>query len=114
MMRSNNPEQQPNKQYVEVVRDERDYDREAFDRVAYAKRLLRVLSPAGLRVAICPGTEKLSVESGRDWFRGRGRWALLSVPPDASRAHIAVTVARLAGREADPYVLDVLMRTRTP
>lgn len=101
----------PDVRQIEVVREERDLDREVFDRLAYAARALRLLRPAGLTVALCPGTERLRVEVGADLHGNRGaRWAIVSIPPDASRAHIALRLAALAGRANDPFVLDLLMR----
>lgn len=102
------------KRFVEFVRDEREYDREAFDRVAYASRLLKMLR-VPRQVALCVGTERLRVEQGGlPGQAGRKPWAIVSIPPDASRAHIAVAMAQLAGRERDPYVIDVLLRAHTP
>ena len=101
------------KHFVEFVRDERDLDREIFDRLHYASHLLKILSPRALTVALCPGTERLRVEQGAELGdRAGGRWAIVSIPPQASRVHIALTLAKLAGREADPYMLDVLLRAR--
>jgi hypothetical protein len=103
---------QPSKRFVEFVQDEREHDREAFNRLAYAKHVLKVLS-LPTKVAICVGAEKLKVEhGGQPGARNRGRWAIVSIPPDASRAHIAIALAKLAGRELDPYVLDTLLHTR--
>ena len=76
-----------------------------FDRIAYATTLVRILRPR-LTVAICPGRSSLKIE------RGASPWALLSIPEDASRAHIAEAVAKIAGRERDPYVMNVLMAAR--
>jgi hypothetical protein len=104
---------QPSSRYIEFVRDQRDHDREIFDRLAYAKRALRLL---GVRttVALCAGAERLRVESGGlPGAPELGTWAIVSIPPDASRAHIAATLARLAGREGDPYVMDVLLARQT-
>ena len=95
--------------FVEFVDDEREHDREQFDRLAYAKRALRLL---GVRrtVALCAGTERVQVQSGgAPGDASRGAWAIVSIPPHASRVVIAATLARLAGREHDPYVMDVLL-----
>lgn len=100
---------------VELVRDERDLDREVFDRIAYAAHVLRMLGKKRLTVAICMGASKVRVEQGRAWGKGPGaRWAILSIPPDASRATIAAAVVRLAEREHDPYAFDLVMRARVP
>ena len=102
----------PEKQFVEFVRDEREYDQEAFNRVTYAKELLRVLK-VRRRVAICVGTERLQVEQGGlPGVPHLHPWAILSIPPDASRAHIALTVLQLANRARDPFLLDLMLRVR--
>ncbi len=99
----------PTGRYVEFVRDQREHDAERFDRLAYAARVLRLLSPRGMTVVLCPGTERLVVREGKGLDPSRPpRWAMVSIPPDASRAHIAVSLARLAGRHEEPYLLDVL------
>ncbi len=95
----------PESRWVDVVDDRRERDRELFDRIAYASALVRILRPR-FTIAICPGTSSLKVE------RGASPWALLSIPEDASRAHIAEAVAKLAGRERDPYVMNVLLAAR--
>lgn len=103
---------EPDKQFVEFVRDERDYDQEAFNRIAYARELLRMLK-VQRRVALCVGAEKLRVEEGGiPGVGGKLPWAILQIPPDASRAHIALTIARLARRERDPFLLDLMLRVR--
>ena len=99
------------KRYVEFVPDPRELDREAFDRLRYAARVLSILAPR-VTVALCPGADRLRVEEGGAPERTGGRWAIVSIPTDASRAHIALALARLAGRAADPYMLDVLLAAR--
>lgn len=102
----------PETEYIEHVRNEREYDQEAFDRILYAKQLLRMLK-VQRRVAICIGKEKLHVEQGGlPGFPEQRPWAILSIPPDASRAHIAITVAQLAKRARDPFLLDLMLRVR--
>ena len=101
-------ENEPDKRYVEFVRDERELDREIFDRMAYAARLLRILSPR-LTVALCMGARRLVVEEGGG-AGATGRWAIVSIPADASRVNIAMALAKLAKRENDPYMLDVLLK----
>ena len=97
-----------------VVADEGS--RERFDRVAFALRAVEAVRPARMTVAVCQGKTKLHVEAGRLWGRGpKDTWAIVSVPPTASREAIALAVSRL-GRET-PYALDVLLAQaaeRTP
>jgi hypothetical protein len=98
-----------------VIADEGS--RERFDRVAFALRAVEAVRPARMTVAVCHGRSKLRVEAGRLWGRGPGeRWAIVSVPPTASREAIALAVSGLGSRET-PYALDVLLAQaaeRTP
>ena len=98
------------KRFVEFVVDEREMDREIFDRLAYASRVLRILSPR-VTVALCMGARRLAGEEGGG-SGAKDRWAIVSIPADASRVNIAMALARLAHRENDPYMLDVLLRAR--
>jgi hypothetical protein len=93
--------------------------RERFDRVAFALRAVEAVRPREMTVAVCEGKTRLRVEAGRVWGRGpRDTWAIVSVPPHASREAIALAVSRLGlAREAGPYALDVLLAQaaeRTP
>jgi hypothetical protein len=98
--------------FVEYAEDQRDYDREAFDRLRYAAHILRILKPKKMRVAMYAGQSGLKIHEGRQYGPREGRWAIVSIPPDASRAHIALSLAKLAGRDDEPYLLDLLMKTR--
>ena len=91
---------------------------ERFDRTEFARRALELVNPPRTTVAICGGAARMRIESGRIWGRasqeGRAdgalheRWAMLAIPPHASRRAIALAVAELA-RMPRPYVLDVLL-----
>jgi hypothetical protein len=97
--------------------DQRTIPREGppFDRVGFAMRALRVLRPEGLTVAVHPGRWELRVQRGRDWARGDGaRWAIVSIPPDASREHIAIAVAELAGVATEPFMIETLIAVADP
>lgn len=84
---------------------------EEFDRIAFAMRALRLLRPP-MTVAVYPRSRALSVETGRDLStEPSGTWALLGIPPDASRAHIALAVAELASAERRPWLLDLLIES---
>ena len=86
-----------------------------FDRIGYAMRALRMLRPRGLTVAVREGRFSLTVEAGRDWGRGEhARWAVISIPPDATREDIVVAVAELAGVSRDAWMMDVLMNATSP
>jgi hypothetical protein len=81
-----------------------------FDRIGYAMRALRLLRPRGLTVAVRDGRFALSVERGRDWARSDGSgWAVLSIPPDATREQIVLAIAELAGIPRGAWTMDVLL-----
>jgi hypothetical protein len=94
---------------------------ESFDRVAFARHALDLLKPSAYVVAICDGATRMRVESGRLWGRRRtggpktgpggaappSHWAMLAIPPRASRRAIALAIAELACIPP-PYALDVL------
>lgn len=85
-------------------------DAERFDRIAFAMRALGVLRPDAT-VAVYSRSLDLRVERGRDLGRGpSAEWAVVGIPPDASREHIAFALAELAGLEAVPFVVDLLAR----
>jgi hypothetical protein len=80
---------------------------ERFDRMAFALQAIELLRPPRTTVAVCPGA-RLRVEMGRTWGRDPDeRWAMLSIPPTASRRAIATAIAELA-RAPRPYVLHLL------
>ncbi len=85
---------------------------ESFDRVEFAERALALVRPPGTTVAICPGSRCVRVQAGRQWGAPLGdRWAILSVPMNASRRAIASAVLELGdGTVPRPWVLDVLIR----
>jgi hypothetical protein len=81
---------------------------ESFDRAAFARRALDIVRPPRTTVAICEGALRMRVESGRAWGLGPdARWAMLAIPPHASRRAIALAVTGLA-RVPPPYALEVL------
>jgi hypothetical protein len=85
-------------------------DSEVFDRMAFARRALRLLKPPEMTVAVFEGCLCVRAETGRDLRNGpSATWAMLSIPPFASRVEIALAIAGLAGRSPDPYVLDLLL-----
>lgn len=112
-MAPRNPDRnEPTSAFVEYSQVEREYSREAFDRLRYARAVLRVLKPRGLKVALFSGTDRLLVNVSRDWQKVAQKIAVVAIPPDASRAHIALQMARLAGRGDEPYLLDTLLHVR--
>lgn len=92
---------------VEQVRQFGRADGEVFDRLDFAVRALEVLQPAGMTVAVYERRRDLLVEHGR--ARNDRTWAMVGIPPHASRQHIAYALAELAGVDAVPYVVDVLV-----
>jgi hypothetical protein len=83
---------------------------EPFDRLAFAQHALDLLRPRRMTIAVCEGVYRLRVQAGRVWGAPAGeRWAIVSVPPTASRRAIALAVTQLVGTGSDPYVLDVLL-----
>ena len=119
--------------YAEIARErelaEVESSTESFDRLAFAERALRLVRPSHVTVALCPGPTgaraRVKLEAGRAWGAPSltpvdpeaptyPRWAILSVPPNASKRAIAVAVAGLAGEAREPYVLDVLLGAIAP
>lgn len=84
-------------------------ERESFDRVRFARRVLDVLRPPALSVLIRHGHRAMRVESGEDWARPGTAWATLAIPRDATRADIVLALLELVGARDDPYWLDVLL-----
>ncbi len=86
------------------------HDPSDFDRIAFAMRALRRLRPRRMKVAVYTATSKLHVESGRDFApRRRRHWAMVGIPPHASREHIAYALVELAGVARVPYAVQVLL-----
>jgi hypothetical protein len=84
------------------------HDPEDFDRIAFAMRALRKLNPRRMTVALYPGASTLHVQSGLDHRRG-SRWAIVGIPPYASREHIAYALVELAGVASVPYAVQALL-----
>lgn len=97
--------------YVEERRRfARDSGIERFDRVAFALRAIEILKPPNMTVAVYQGRFELRIERGRRWGGPRGAtWAMISVPPDASREDIVFALAELAGTQLTPWLLSVLL-----
>lgn len=96
---------------IEEVEDASESSTEAFDRIAFAQQALALVRPTGTTVAICAGSRRVRVDSGRQWGAAVGqRWAVLSVPVNASRRAIASAVLELSAfGAARPWALDVLV-----
>jgi hypothetical protein len=86
------------------------HDPADFDRIAFAMRALDRLRPKRMKVAVYSAVSKLRVESGKDHRRGEGaRWAIVGIPPHASREHIAYALASLLGVASVPYAVQMLL-----
>jgi len=85
------------------------HDPEDFDRIAFAMRALERLRPRRMTVAVYSSVNALRVEQGRDLKREGGRYAIVGIPPHASREHIAYALAELAGVAHVPFAVEVLL-----
>lgn len=87
---------------------------ESFDRMAFAESALALVRPRLTTVALCPARAgaPARVEIGRAWGRGEARWAMVTIPANASRSAIARAVAALANASSPPYAVDLLHATR--
>ncbi len=96
---------------VEEVDERSQSSTESFDRLAFAERAIALVRPPGTTVAICAGARRLRVQAGRQWGAAVGeRWAVLSVPMNASRHAIANAVLELGdGTPPRAWALDVLI-----
>jgi len=95
---------------AEIERAELEASTEAFDRMSFARRALDLVRRKKTTVALCEGVFRVRVELGRQWGDPeKSDWAIVSVPPRASRRAIAVAVAGLADEHVRPYVLDILL-----
>ena len=99
---------------VDPRRQLRYRDPTEFDRIAFAMRALRRLRPRGLTVAVYEAVSTLHIESWRDLRRRGGSQAIVGIPPDASREHIAYALAELAGVESVPYAVQMLLADEAP
>jgi hypothetical protein len=84
---------------------------ESFDRFAFAARALDLVRVQKTTVALCEGTSRVHVEAGKDLraMRDERRWAMLFIPPRASRRAIAIAALSLATSPAPAYSIDVLL-----
>jgi hypothetical protein len=62
-----------------------------------------------MTVAVYSAVETIHIESFRDLRRAGGSQAIVGIPPDASREHIAYALAELAGVESVPYAVQMLL-----
>lgn len=100
---------------IEIERTEQAEDlvessTESFDRMAFAERALELVRPRRTTVAICEGSRSVKVALGRQWGKEPdARWAVVSVPRDASRRAIATALLVLHDGPSRAWTLDVLI-----
>lgn len=102
---------------VWIVEERRELARELgderFDRLGFALRALEILKPRGMTVAVFQSRFALKIERGRDWSGGPGAtWAMVSIPPDATRENIILALTELSGLPVTPWLLDTLLSHR--
>ena len=84
---------------------------ETFDRMVFAERVLLFLSPVSATVVLYERHSGVHVERGGSRMRGLTRsYALVGISPRASRSHIALALAEVAGVAHQPFVVDLLMQ----
>ncbi len=96
----------------EIVEEQHGYelrDDSQFDRIAFAMRALDILKPSRMRVVVYERTTDFSIERGREPSRPGQRWAMVGIPPHASRERIAWGLAELAGVDHVPFMVDVIL-----
>lgn len=81
---------------------------EEFDRVDFARRVLDVLKPRGVRVLLRDGMTEFVIEQGRLWSAGEARWAMVAIPKQASREEIMWNLVEVVGYTPGPYRFDVM------
>jgi hypothetical protein len=63
-----------------------------------------------MTVAVYSAVSALRVRSGRDLGGGEGaRWAIVGIPPHASREQIAYALVELAGVTGVPYSVQMVL-----
>jgi hypothetical protein len=97
---------------IEQAEDLADSSGESFDRIAFTERALELVRPPRTTVAICQGDRRVKVALGRHWGKEPdARWAIVSVPRNASRRAIAAAVLGLHEGSGRAWALDVLVST---
>jgi hypothetical protein len=82
---------------------------ESFNRIEFAMSLLELLKPP-MSVAVYARARHLHVERSRPGVGGC--WAMLGIPPHATRENIVRALAELAGVEHQPFLVDLLCALR--
>jgi hypothetical protein len=80
---------------------------DTFDRIEFAMSLLAFLK-APINVAVYPRVSRLETTRG-----GVSEpWAMLGIPPHATRENIVRAVVELVGAEDQPFLVDLLCSFR--
>ncbi len=88
----------------------RYYRREDFDRVRYALRVIDALRPPHMNILVREGVGEVRIDRGHQWDMPSGyTWAMVAVPPEASREEIALALIELGGFSGSPFLLDSLL-----
>lgn len=95
---------------LDIDEDLAETDGTSFDRIAFTERALALVRPPRTTVAVCEGSRRVRVSAGREWGGAPdARWAIVSVPRNASRRAIASALLELTHGTPAPWSLDVLM-----
>jgi hypothetical protein len=98
--------------HLEIIDEDRrphTVDTTPFDRLACARRVLRVLQPTDWTVALYRREGRFYTDRVRDLRRGvTAVWATVGIPSLASREEITLVLTRRTGKRDTPYVHDVL------
>ena len=103
--------------YEEIIpwQSQEYQDPTEFDRIGFAMRVLRRLKPRRMTVAVYPAVSSLQVQRGADFRGGEGAsWAMVGIPPHASREHIAYALVELAGVASVPYAIQSILADVLP
>lgn len=99
-------------QLVETQAVYESEDFEKFSRVDFAIQVLELLRPQ-MDVTVYSSVRSLQVRRGRNWAVGPDTfWAMVAIPPRASRYHVAYALAELVGKADQPFVVDLVARVR--
>lgn len=80
---------------------------ERFDRIAYAMKVIGVLRPK-MTVAVYERRRGLVVERGSTPGEPDRRWALIGIPPHATRETIVDALLSLSDARQLPFLADLL------
>ncbi|MEM1028830.1 MAG: hypothetical protein AAF928_14955 [Myxococcota bacterium] len=85
------------------------YDRHAFDRLAFANRVLDLIQPKDMSVVLYRGVRELRIERRQRRPGSKRSWASVAIPPHVPPERIVYALAELAGVADVPFVVDLLL-----